>query len=143
MIFNSELFYQHPHPPPSNPCLKPTNPRLRLRSGRERLRERDKDVRRECVRQFWETEEDPLATPAAPSETAIKKTRRSPIAAARDHVNSHSGTLHDKLAKIVVRCAADFMTRRQNLHYKIASQQKLKTDKEYIPSQLRSNWSFL
>ena len=25
------------------------------------------------------------------------------------------------------------MTRRQNLHYKIASQQKLKTDKEYIP----------
>ena len=25
------------------------------------------------------------------------------------------------------------MTRRQNLHYKIASQKKLKTDKEYIP----------
>ena len=26
------------------------------------------------------------------------------------------------------------MTRRKNLHYKIASQQKLKTDKEYIPN---------
>ena len=25
------------------------------------------------------------------------------------------------------------MTRRQNLHYKISSQQKFKTDKEYIP----------
>ena len=25
------------------------------------------------------------------------------------------------------------MTRRQNLHYKIASQQKLKSDSEYIP----------
>ena len=25
------------------------------------------------------------------------------------------------------------MTRRQNLHYKIASQKKLKIDKEYIP----------
>ena len=25
------------------------------------------------------------------------------------------------------------MTRRQNLHYKITSQQKLKTDKDYIP----------
>ena len=74
-----------------------------------------------------------FATPSAPSEVTIKKTRRSPIAAARDHVNSHAGKLHDKLSKIVVRCAADFMTRRQNLHYKIASQQKLKTDKEYIP----------
>ena len=63
----------------------------------------------------------------------IKKTRGSTIAAARVHVDSHAGTLHDKLAKIVVRCVADFMTRRQNLHYKIAIQQKLKTDKEYIP----------
>ena len=71
-----------------------------------------------------------FATLAAPSEETIKKTRGSPIAAAQDHVNSHTGTLHDKLAKIVVRCSADFMTRRQNLHYKIASQQKLKTDKE-------------
>ena len=34
---------------------------------------------------------------------------------------------------MVVRCAADFMTRRQNLHYKIASQHKLKSDTEYIP----------
>ena len=74
-----------------------------------------------------------FANPAAPSEVTIKKTRGSPIATARDHVNSHAGTLHNKLAKIVVRCAADFMTRRQNLHYMIASQQKLKTDKEYIP----------
>ena len=70
-----------------------------------------------------------FATPAAPFEVTIKKTRGSPIAAVRDHVNSNAGTLHDKLAKIVVRCAADFMTRQQNLHYKIASQQKLKTDK--------------
>ena len=74
-----------------------------------------------------------FATPAATSEVMIKKISRSPIAAARDHVDSYAGTLHDKLAKIVVSCAADFMTRRQNLHYKIASQQKLKTDKEYIP----------
>ena len=66
---------------------------------------------------------------AAPSTVTIKKNRGSPISAARYHVDSHAGTLHDKLAKIVVRCAADFMTRRQNLHYKIASQQKLKTDK--------------
>ena len=42
-------------------------------------------------------------------------------------------TLHDKLAKIVVRCSAYFMTWRQNLHYKISSQQKLKTDDEYVP----------
>ena len=74
-----------------------------------------------------------FATLAAPSEVTIKKTGGSPIATARDHVNSHAGTLQKKLAKIVVRCAADFMKRRQNLHYKIASQQKLKTDKEYIP----------
>ena len=74
-----------------------------------------------------------FATPAALSEATIKKTRGSPIAAARDQVNSHAGTIHDKLAKIVVRCAADFMTRRQNLYYKIASQEKMKTDKEYIP----------
>ena len=74
-----------------------------------------------------------FATPAAPSEATVKQTRGSPIAAARDHVTSHAGTLHDKLAKIVVRCAADFMTRRQNLHCKIASQQNLKSDTEYIP----------
>ena len=43
-------------------------------------------------------------------------------------------TLHDKLENIVVRCTADFMTRRQNLHYKISSQQKLKTDDEYVPN---------
>ena len=63
----------------------------------------------------------------------IKNTSRSPIAADQDHVDSHAGTLHNKLTKIVVSCAADFMTRRQNLHNKIASQQKLKKDKEYIP----------
>ena len=74
-----------------------------------------------------------FATPAAPSEATIKKTRGSSIAAARDHVDFHSRTLHDKLAKIVVHCAADFMTRQHNLDYKIASQQNLKTDKEYIP----------
>ena len=74
-----------------------------------------------------------FATLAAPYELTIKKTRRSPIAASRDHVNSHAGTLHDKLAKIVVRYATDFMKRRQNLHYNIASQQKLNLDSEYIP----------
>ena len=74
-----------------------------------------------------------FATLAAPSEVTFKQTRRSPIAAARDHVTSHSGTLHDKLSKTVVRCAADFMTQRQNLHYNIASHQKLKSDSEYIP----------
>ena len=63
-----------------------------------------------------------FATPAAPSEVTIRKTRGSPIAAAQDHVDSHARTLHNKLAKIVVRCAANFMTRGQNLHYKIASQ---------------------
>ena len=75
-----------------------------------------------------------FATPAAPSELTIKKTHRSTIAAAWYHVDSHAGTLHKKkMAKIVVRCAADFMTRRQNVHYKIARQHKLKSDKEYIP----------
>ena len=29
------------------------------------------------------------------------------------------------------------MTRRQNLHYKIASQQKLKSDTEYIPKSVQ------
>ena len=59
MIFNSGLFYRHPHPPPSDPCpprLASASPQI----DRERSRERDKDVRRECVRRFWETEEDPL-----------------------------------------------------------------------------------
>ena len=65
-----------------------------------------------------------FTTPALPSEATVKQIRGSPIVAPQDHVTSHTGTLHDKLAKIVVRCAADFMTRRQNLHYKIASQQK-------------------
>ena len=50
-----------------------------------------------------------------------------------DHINSHAVTLHDKLAKIVFRCAADFMTRRKTLHYKISSQHKLKSDNEYVP----------
>ena len=74
-----------------------------------------------------------FATPAATSEATVKQTRGSPIAAAQNHVTSHAGTLHDKLEKIVVRCAADFMTRRQNLHYKITSQRKLKSDSKYIP----------
>ena len=74
-----------------------------------------------------------FATLAALSEAMIKKTRGSPIAVAREHVNSHAGTLHNKLAKTVVRCAAKFMTRQQNFHYKIASQNKFKSDSEYIP----------
>ena len=81
----------------------------------------------------WSQKRTRFTTPTAPSEVTIKKNRGSPIAAARDDVNSHARMLHNKLAKIVVRCAADFMTQRQNLHYKIASQKKLKTDKEYIP----------
>ena len=48
-----------------------------------------------------------FAALAAPSEVMVKQTRRSPIYAARDHVNFHVLTLHDKLANIVVRCAAD------------------------------------
>ena len=36
-------------------------------------------------------------------------------------------TLHDKLATIVVRCVANFMIGRQNLHYKISSLQVLLT----------------
>ena len=74
-----------------------------------------------------------FATPEAPSEATVKQTRKSPIAADGYHVTYQAGTLHDKLAKIVVRCADDLMMRRQNLHYKIASQQKLKADTEYIP----------
>ena len=73
------------------------------------------------------------ATPAAPSEVTVKLTRGSPISAARDHVTSHARTLHDKLAKIAVRCAANLMTWLQNLHYKIASKQMSKSDTEYIP----------
>ena len=69
-----------------------------------------------------------FATPVAPSEEMVRHTRGSPIDADRYHVNSNAVTIHDKLAKIVVRCAADFMTRRHNLHYKIASQHKLKSD---------------
>ena len=84
-----------------------------------------------------------FATPAAPSEATVKQTRGSPIAVARDHVTSHAGTLHEKTGKIIVSCIADFMTRRQNLHYKIASQQKLKSDTEYTPkySQIKLDLS--
>ena len=71
-----------------------------------------------------------FATPKMPSEATIKHICGSPISADRYHFNSHARTLHEKLAKIVVRCAADFMTRRQNIHYKIAIQQKLKSDTE-------------
>ena len=60
-----------------------------------------------------------FATPAAPYEGTVRQTRGSPIAAAWYHVNSHAMALRDKLAKIVVHCTANFMTRRQNLHYKI------------------------
>ena len=53
-----------------------------------------------------------FATPAAPHEATVKQILRSPISAAGDHVTPHAGTLHDKLAKLVVRCAAYFMTQR-------------------------------
>ena len=43
-------------------------------------------------------------------------------------------TLHNKVAKTFVRFAAYFMTRRQNLHYNISSQQKLNTNDEYVPN---------
>ena len=69
-----------------------------------------------------------FVAPAAPSEVKVLQTCVSPIAPAQDHVNFHSVTIHDKLAKIVVLCAAYFMTQRQNLHYKISSQQRLNTE---------------
>ena len=75
-----------------------------------------------------------FATPAATYEETARQTRGSPIAAARDHVNSHAVTLHDKPAKIIVCCDAYFMTRRQNIYYKILSQHKLKSDDEYVPN---------
>ena len=74
-----------------------------------------------------------FATPAATSKETVRQTRGSPISTACDHVNSHAVTLHDKLAKNVVRCAADFMKRQKNLHDKISTQHKLKSDNEYIP----------
>ena len=74
-----------------------------------------------------------FAAPSYPSEETVKQTHGSPIPADRNHVTSHAGTLHDKLEKIVVHCVTNFMTRRQNLHYKIASQHKLKSDAKYIP----------
>ena len=85
-----------------------------------------------------------FAAPAAPSEATIKHTRVSRISVARDHVNFHAVTLHDKLEKIVVCCAAYFMKRSQNLHYKISSQQKMKTDNEYVPksSQIKLELDF-
>ena len=75
-----------------------------------------------------------FAAPAAPSEATVNQTRGSSIFTACDHVNFHAVTLHDKLAKIAVRCAADFMMQRQNLHSKISSQHKMKTEDEYIPN---------
>ena len=133
MIFNLELFYQHLHPPPSNPCLNPTNPQLGLglvaRYQERETRISDGNASDDSGRQ----KRNRFATPAAPSGETLKKTLGSPIDAAQDHVTSHAGTLHDKLEKVVVCCAANFMTRRQNLHYKIASQQKLNSDTEYIP----------
>ena len=63
----------------------------------------------------------------------LLQTCGSPIYAAWYHVNSHIVMINDNLAKKNVRCAADFMTWNQNLHYKISSQQILKTDNEYVP----------
>ena len=74
-----------------------------------------------------------VAAPSSPYEATVKHTCGSPILADRDHVNFHAVTLHDKLAKSVVRCAADFMTWRQNLHYNISCKKKLKTEDEYVP----------
>ena len=69
-----------------------------------------------------------FAATEALSEVTVLHTRGSPISTAQDHVNFHAVTIHDKLAKIVVLCAAYFMTQRQNLHYKISSQQRLNTE---------------
>ena len=74
-----------------------------------------------------------FAALSAPFEEMSKHTRGSLIVADRDYVNFHAVILHDKLAKIVVRRAADVMKRRQNLHYKFSSQQILKTEYEYVP----------
>ena len=85
-----------------------------------------------------------FGTTEEPSEEMVKQTRGSPISAAKDHITSYDVTLHDKLENFFVRCAADFMTRRQNLHYKIASKHKLKPDAEYIPksSHIKIELSF-
>ena len=85
-----------------------------------------------------------FAAPAAPSEVTVKQTYGPPIAVAWDHVNFHVVTLHDKLAIVFVCCAADFMTRRQNLQYKIYSQHKLKTDNDYVPksAQIKLDLAF-
>ena len=74
-----------------------------------------------------------FAALAAPFGVTVKQTHRSPIAAALYHINFCAVTLHDKPVNIIVRCAADFMTRRQNLLCNISSQQRLKTDNEYVP----------
>ena len=74
-----------------------------------------------------------FAAPAASSEATVKQTRGSPFAADCDHVNFHSVTLHDNLATIVVSYAANVRKWRQNLHYKVSSQQTLKTNNEYVP----------
>ena len=85
-----------------------------------------------------------FAAPSAPYEVTVLQTRGSPIAAARDHVNFHTVTLHDKLAKIFVRCAAELMTRCQNLRYRISSRKTLKTDYEYVPksAQIKLEMAF-
>ena len=85
-----------------------------------------------------------FAASAAPSEVTVLQKRGSPIAATQEHVNFHALKLHDKLEKIVVCCAAYFMKRSQNLHYKISSQQKMKTDNEYVPksSQIKLELDF-
>ena len=84
----------------------------------------DKSVRQKRTR---------FSDPAAPSGITVLEACGSPIAAACYLANFRAMILHDKLAKIVVRCAAYFMMRRQNLHYKIPSQKKVKTDNEYVP----------
>ena len=74
-----------------------------------------------------------FAAPSSTYEAMIKQTPGSPITADRDNINFQAVTLHDKLEKVVVCCAADLMTRRQNLHHRISSQHKMKNDNEYVP----------
>ena len=63
----------------------------------------------------------------------VKHTCILTSAADQYHVNFHVVTINDKLEMFFVFCTPYFMTWRQNLQYKVSSQQKLKTDDEYVP----------
>ena len=53
MIFNSKIFYQHPHPPPSNPCPDLTSLGFasdwsqEIKREIEREREREREIKKD------------------------------------------------------------------------------------------------